>query len=303
MSSLRDKSQSHIGTDTAGGRFAPSPTGDLHFGSLLAAVASCCEARRQGIPWRLRIDDIDGPRSVPGSSQRIQEALRLYGMPWDDDIVWQGQHHERYTNALAELIRLGLVFSCGCSRRSLPAGKPYPGTCRTNRVRSDDEPVIDRALRLELPEQIEFDDAIQGKQVVALSEDVGDMIIWRRDKLVSYSLACALDDAMGCSEVVRGADLLPSTAAQIAIMGYLSFEPPRYAHIPVAVDVNNDKLSKHSKAAPIAQLDPLKTLSRAWQFLGQAPVDSKSVTSFWSDAVKQWDLSAVPVTLRLSENR
>ena len=265
-------------------------------------MASCCEARRQGIPWRLRIDDIDGPRSVAGSSQRIQQALRLYGLPWDDEICWQSQHHERYSNALAELIHQGLVFSCSCSRRTLPAGKPYPGTCRTNRVRSDDEPVIDRALRLELPERINFHDAIQGKQTVSLSCDVGDMIIWRRDKLVSYSLACALDDALDCSEVVRGADLLSSTAAQIAIMRYLSLEPPRYAHIPVAVDVNDDKLSKHSKAAPIAQLEPLTTLLRAWRFLGQAPIQSSTITGFWSAAFKLWTLSAVPHTLRLSES-
>ena len=300
MSSLRGNVPE--GVRLNGGRFAPSPTGDLHFGSLLAAMASCCEARRQGIPWRLRIDDIDGPRSVAGSSQRIQEALRLYGMPWDDNLCRQSQHNERYSDALAELIRQGLVFSCSCSRRTLPAGKPYPGTCRTNRVRSDDDPVIDRALRLELPEQIKFHDGIQGKQVVSLSRDVGDMIIWRRDKLVSYSLACALDDAMDCSEVVRGADLLPSTAAQIAIMRYLSLEPPQYAHIPVAVDINNDKLSKHSKAAPIAQLDTLTTLLRAWRFLGQAPIHPGTVNGFWSTAFKLWKMSAVPGVLRLSEN-
>ena len=285
-----------------GGHFAPSPSGDLHFGSLLAAVASFSEARCHGNSWHLRIDDIDGPRSVPGSAQSIQQSLRQYGMHWDDRIRWQSTHHERYTDALAELISQGLVFSCSCSRRSLPAGKPYPGTCRINRVRSGDDTVADRALRLVLPERIVFNDGVQGKHLVSLRDEVGDMIIWRRDQLVSYSLACAVDDAMDCSEVVRGADLLPSTAMQIAIMRYLSLEPPRYAHIPVALDTNNDKLSKHSRAAPISELNPVLTLLRAWQFLGQTMFHADTVEEFWSAAIALWKLSSVPKALRLSEN-
>jgi len=247
-----------------GGRFAPSPTGELHFGSLLAAMASLCGARHADKPWRLRIDDIDGPRSVAGSA--------------------------------------GLVFRCSCSRRSLPPGKPYPGTCRQNRLTADQLPVHDHALRLVMPERIVFEDEIQGLQSVYPAQDIGDIIIWRRDQLVSYSLACAIDDATDCSQVVRGADLLPSTAAQIAIMRYLSLPVPEYAHIPVAIDENNDKLSKHSRAAPISGMDPLLTLKRAWHFLGQVELQADNVEAFWSGALSAWDCSRIPRRLRAFEN-
>ncbi|MFK7996689.1 MAG: tRNA glutamyl-Q(34) synthetase GluQRS [Granulosicoccus sp.] len=283
------------------GRFAPSPTGDLHFGSLLAAMASYCEARSKGALWHLRIDDIDQPRSMPGAAQSIQNSLVRYGLHWDGEVHWQSERDSRYKEALSTLIDLGLVFSCGCSRRNLPPGKIYPGTCRANRVRSPDEPIIDRALRIVLPENIEFVDGIQGKQSISLSDEIGDVVIWRRDKLVSYTLACAVDDAVDCTEVVRGADLLPSTAAQLAVMNYLSMNKPDYAHIPVAVDSNNDKLSKHSKAEPIDSMDPLQSLRRAWRFLGQADFTANNVNEFWSAAIMRWQLQRVPVALRMAE--
>lgn len=282
------------------GRFAPSPTGDLHFGSLLAAVASYSEARSKNALWHLRIDDIDKPRSVPGSALRIQDSLRRYGLHWDGDVQWQSERNTRYRQALERLIKRGLVFSCGCSRRSLPASQIYPGTCRDNRVRSIDEPVIDRALRLVLPDSIDFDDGVQGKQTIELSADVGDVVIWRRDKLVSYTLACAVDDTTDCTEVVRGADLLKSTAAQLAVMHYLASDAPRYAHIPVAVDPNNDKLSKHSNAAAIDNMDPVQTLHRAWHFLGQPGFAASSIDDFWSTAKPLWQLQRVPRSQRLT---
>ena len=285
-----------------GGRFAPSPTGELHFGSLLAAMASLCGARHAGKPWRLRIDDIDGPRSVAGSAAAIQSALQVYRMPWDGDVIWQSQNHDRYTDALRNLVAQGLVFRCSCSRRSLPPGKPYPGTCWQNRLTADELPVHDHALRLVMPERIVFEDEIQGLQSVYPAQDIGDIIIWRRDQLVSYSLACAIDDATDCSQVVRGADLLPSTAAQIAIMRYLSLPVPEYAHIPVAIDENNDKLSKHSRAAPISGMDPLLTLKRAWHFLGQVELQADNVEAFWSGALPAWDCSRIPRRLRAFEN-
>jgi len=284
------------------GRFAPSPTGDLHFGSLLAAVASCCEARHHGRLWYLRIDDIDAPRSVPGAAERIQASLTRYGLKWDSAIQWQSRHNTRYRQALGQLIEQGLVFSCGCSRRSLPPSQIYPGTCRANRVRSLDEAIVDRALRLVLPDKIEFSDGVQGKQSVNLSTDVGDVVIWRRDKLVSYTLACAVDDASDCTEVIRGADLLPSTAAQLAVMNYLGLTAPCYAHIPVAVDANNDKLSKHSKAASIDDMEPVETLHRAWRFLGQLTFSAHTVNEFWATAVPHWQLQNVPAKLRMAES-
>lgn len=287
---------------TNAGRFAPSPTGDLHFGSLLAAMASYCEARSCDARWHLRIDDIDGPRSVAESPERIQQSLLNYGMQWDGDVQWQSQHTLRYENALAQLINQGLVFSCNCSRKSLPAGKIYPGTCRANRVRSEDGPVVDRALRLRLPDALEFTDGIQGLQSLALREKLGDIIVWRRDGLVSYSLACAVDDATDCTQIIRGADLLPSTAAQLAIINYLALPAPRYAHIPVAVNENDDKLSKHSNAASIDTMDPVITLHRAWRFLGQSPFHATDLSEFWSKASSLWQLSRVPGKLRKAES-
>jgi glutamyl-Q tRNA(Asp) synthetase len=217
-------------------------------------------------------------------------------------ILWQSSHHELYQEALRDLVRQGLVFSCGCSRRMLPSGVPYPGTCRDNRPSPDELPVKDQALRLVMPESIIFEDAVQGRQTVSPARDIGDIIIWRRDQLVSYSLACAIDDATTCSQVVRGADLLPNTAAQVAIMRYLSLPVPAYAHIPVATDKNNDKLSKHSNASPIISMDPVLTLQRAWRFLGQLAFPADSVVTFWSGAVSIWDSSRIPKRLRAFEN-
>lgn len=283
------------------GRFAPSPTGDLHFGSLLAAMASFCDARAKGARWLLRIDDIDGPRSVKGSASNIQQSLLNYGMQWDDEVQWQSLHDARYREALASLVEQNLVFQCGCSRKSLPSDNIYPGTCRANRIKSIDDPIVDRALRLVLPDTLDFVDAVQAAQHVALNKQVGDIVIWRRDGLVSYSLACAVDDATDCTDVIRGADLLPSTAAQLAIMKYLSLPTPRYAHIPVAVNTDGDKLSKHSMAPSIDNMNPLATLQRAWKFLGQCDFQSTNITNFWSGALCRWQLNKVPKQQRLSE--
>ncbi len=280
------------------GRFAPSPTGDLHFGSLLAAMASFCDARSMGALWRLRIDDIDGPRSVPGSAERIQSSLKDYGLHWHGELLLQSLHAQRYLSALSTLIETGCVFTCHCSRRQLPQGQPYPGSCRSNRLHSINDIKENSALRLILPASINFEDGVQGMQQVATSDTVGDIIIWRRDKLVSYSLACAVDDALDCTDVVRGADLLSSTAAQLAIMQYLHMTPPNYSHIPIAVDANNDKLSKHSKATAIDDMDKLATLNRAWKFLGQRPITVSDIPSFWTAAVDHWQLSDVPKSVR-----
>ena len=281
------------------GRFAPSPTGDLHFGSLLAAMASYCQARTDGARWELRIDDIDAPRSVAGAAEGIQQSLLNYALQWDGAIRWQSQHQQRYTRALESLIQHGLVYRCNCSRRSLPAGKIYPGHCRANRLESLDAPIGDYALRVHLHGTMQFNDAVQGQQNIALHEQIGDVIIWRRDKIVSYSLACAVDDATDCTQVVRGADLLPSTAAQIAIMHALQLPVPDYAHIPVAVNADNDKLSKHSRAPAIDTLPTLETLQHAWQFLGQRNLGVISPAQFWSLAVEQWRLGDVPKVQRL----
>ncbi|ASJ75301.1 tRNA glutamyl-Q(34) synthetase GluQRS [Granulosicoccus antarcticus] len=280
------------------GRFAPSPTGELHFGSLLAALASYCDARQRNGVWQLRIDDIDGPRSVPGSADAIQRSLESHGFQWDGPILWQSHRIERYHAALAALIDKQLVFACNCSRRSLPAGQIYPGHCRNQLVTLT--PVADHALRLHMLGKVEFTDAVQGLQQFDLSLDVGDSIVWRRDQLVSYALACAVDDADNVTHVVRGADLLEGTGAQLGIIKALDLRPPEYAHLPVAMDVNGDKLSKHSKAPPIDEFEPLTTLAQAWQALGQIDIEASSVTEFWSQAISHWQMARVPRVRRIT---
>ncbi|MFT5045989.1 MAG: glutamyl-Q tRNA(Asp) synthetase [Porticoccaceae bacterium] len=280
------------------GRFAPSPTGDLHFGSLLAAMASYCDTKSQYGLWLLRMDDIDGPRSVPGSADVIQQTLEQYGFSWDGPVQWQSKRVDRYQHAVAELVARQRVFACKCSRRTLPLGKIYPGSCRVNTVAIKSPPTdyyrADHSLRCTLSGQLKFTDAVQGVQNIILEKDVGDIIIWRRDNLVAYVLACAVDDAENVSHVVRGADLLGNTAAQIAIMQALDLPVPRYAHIPVAIDANGDKLSKHSKAQSLASMQPLPMLLSAWQVLGQAELQATSITDFWKQAITNWQTPCVP---------
>ncbi|MFK8077292.1 MAG: tRNA glutamyl-Q(34) synthetase GluQRS [Granulosicoccus sp.] len=285
------------------GRFAPSPTGDLHFGSLLAAMASYCDVKQQDGRWLLRIDDIDGPRSVSGSADAIQHTLDIYGMEWDGPVQWQSQHIDRYQSSLDKLVKKNLIFACNCSRRSLPSGQIYPGSCRNNILthnqQSNDYCVPDHALRIALTGQLNFQDKVQGSQSVQLEEQVGDIIVWRRDKLVAYALACAIDDALSVSHVVRGADLLSNTSAQIAIMRALKLPIPEYAHIPVAIDSNGDKLSKHSKARPISSQAALPALVQAWNFLGQTKIDAESIPDFWAQAIKLWQIERVPNAMRM----
>lgn len=281
------------------GRFAPSPTGSLHLGSLLAALASYCDIRKRGGLWQLRIDDIDGPRSVPGSADAIQRTLDTLGFQWDGPVLWQGERLERYRAALQQLIDEDLVFACHCSRKSLPRDQVYPGRCRHHRV--DHFPIDDHAIRLQLTGHAAFDDAVQGLQQFDLSRDVGDSIVWRRDGLVSYALACAVDDADNVTHVVRGADLLAGTGAQLGIIKALHLTAPDYAHVPVALDANGDKLSKHSLARPIDDSDPLQILQQAWQLLGQADLSpSATLAEFWSQAVPAWQMSQVPHTRYIS---
>ena len=275
------------------GRFAPSPTGDLHFGSLLAALASYCDVRQRGGLWQLRIDDIDGPRSTPGSAESIQRTLENLGFEWDGPILWQGSRLERYHAALDLLIDKGLIFACNCSRRTLPRGEPYPGRCREHRLTLH-EPVPDHALRMRMLGKIVHTDAIQGLQQFDLAHDVGDSIVWRRDQLVSYALACAVDDADYVTHVVRGADLLEGTGAQLAIIKALNLAPPDYAHLPVALDANGDKLSKHSHARAIDDSHPVTILLQAWQALGQTEFPAGTRQEFWNHAIAHWQMDRVP---------
>lgn len=267
-------------------------------------MASYCSTKSKSGLWLLRVDDIDGPRSVPGSADAIQRTLEQYGFSWDGPVQWQSQRLDRYQQAVAQLVDQQRLFTCDCSRRSLPTGNVYPGKCRSNTAAIKPPPadyyLADHALRCALSGQLEFTDVIQGLQSVTLEKNVGDIIIWRRDNLVAYALACAVDDAENVTHVVRGADLLANTAAQIAIMQALNLPVPEYAHIPVAIDANGDKLSKHSKTQPLSSLDPLPILLSAWQVLGQTEIQATSIADFWTQAITNWQMSCVPGEQRLS---
>lgn len=256
------------------GRFAPSPTGPLHLGSLVAAVGSWLFARAAGVPWLVRIEDIDTPRVVPGSAEEILAALRRYALDWDGEVVWQSRRTSIYEDALQELRAKNLVYDCGCSRADLqraasaPLGREsvYPGTCR-NGIPAGKVP---RAIRFRVPEgSLAFEDAILGR----VEADVGgDFVVRRADGLFAYQLAVVVDDALqGVTQVVRGADLLESTPRQIALQRALGYPTPSYAHLPLVVNPDGSKLSKREGALPLPALDERRvgeTLAAALRHLG-----------------------------------
>lgn len=282
---------------TAGyiGRFAPSPTGPLHFGSLLAAIASYAEARRRQGQWLLRIEDIDPPREQPGADRRIVEALERYGFRWDGPVLYQSEARERHEALVAALLESGAAYPCSCSRKDLaeaprgPLGVIYPGTCREGaagtetaiRVRTDDEPVA-------------FEDRLQGRFSQRLESESGDYIIRRRDGLIAYQLAVVADDAaQGITEVVRGIDLLDSTPRQIHLQRLLGLPTPVYLHIPVAVNASGQKLSKLTGAEGIDPDRPAPVLLAALRALRQDPPDAlegASVADIWSWTLRNWGL-------------
>lgn len=274
------------------GRFAPSPTGDLHFGSLVAALAGWLRARQQGGEWLLRIEDIDPPREVAGSAQSILAALHHIGLDADGPVLYQSERADAYAAALQQLRDRGHAFPCWCSRSDLDAARlvhhelHHDGHCFA--PARDDRPP---AWRLRAPDlDIAFDDLLQGRQYQNVRETVGDFVLQRADGLWSYQLACVVDDAhQGITEVVRGADLLDSTPRQILLQRLLDLPTPAYLHIPLARDANGNKLSKSTGAGAITDGDPRTALLRALQFLGQpAPVGTDAAAILRS-AVQQFD--------------
>ena len=236
------------------GRFAPSPTGPLHFGSLVAGVASYLQARARNGQWLLRIEDIDPPREQPGATGLIIEAMERYGFEWDGDIIYQSVSAEEHDAALSTLLEREQAYPCGCSRRDLAEaprgalGIIYPGTCRAG---CDAEETAIRLITTN--ETIQFNDALQGPQSQALERESGDFVIRRRDGLVAYHLAVVVDDALeGVTDVVRGIDLMDSTPRQIWLQRLLGYRTPTYAHIPVITHENGDKLSKLTGAPGIS---------------------------------------------------
>ena len=275
------------------GRFAPSPTGDLHFGSLIAAVGSFLQAKSQNGTWLIRIEDLDPPREVAGSTERIIADLAAFGMYPDENVVYQSSRIPVYEAALQDLLARNLAFWCGCSRRHLPDEGIYPGTCRKE-IPPDRER---RSIRLKADRGlIEIDDGIQGRFGQDLKHEVGDFITRRGDGLVAYQLATAIDDAwQGISEVVRGADLLDSTPRQVYLQELLGLPTPRYAHLPVVLGENGKKLSKRTMADPVAGTDLASTLATSLTFLGHPPPNGVSgLDQLWRWAFDHWDISKVP---------
>ncbi len=277
------------------GRFAPSPTGPLHFGSLLAAVASYLDARQQGAQWLLRIENIDPPREIPGAADAIVRLLENYGFEWDGPVLWQADSHAEHETALAALIDRGMAYPCGCSRRDLrgqptgPLGLIYPGTCRGGTEASD------CAWRVRTDSSItRFDDLIQGPRTHTLETDSGDFVVQRRDGLIAYQLAVVVDDYLnGITRVVRGVDLIDSTFRQIWLQSLLGYPRPEYAHIPLAIHANGDKLSKLTGAPGLALGEGSANLEKALIALGQQPpkeLEGAPVTQIWAWARENWTL-------------
>ncbi|TCO80702.1 glutamyl-Q tRNA(Asp) synthetase [Plasticicumulans lactativorans] len=284
------------------GRFAPSPTGPLHFGSLVAALGSWLDARSVGGRWWLRIEDIDAPRSVPGAADDILRTLEACALHWDGPVWRQSARLARYDAELERLRAAGALYACTCSRRQLlgAVGGVYPGTCRAAahpfgprtalRVRTDDTPIA-------------FDDRIRGHQQQRLASEVGDFIVRRADGFHAYQLVVVIDDAeQGVTDVVRGADLLDSTARQIHLQRLLGYPTPRYAHLPLAVDAHGAKLAKSSSAPPVDRCRPGPALWAALGFLHQAPppaLRGASPAELLAWAVPAWRPERIPATAAL----
>ncbi len=288
------------------GRFAPSPTGPLHFGSLVAAVASYADARAAGGEWLVRVEDLDPPREMPGAADSILQALDAFAMQWDGTVLYQSARSAAYGAALDRLAEAGWTYPCACTRKEIadsaeraettvPGELVYPGTCR-NGLPPGRAP---RSVRLRVDDAvIAFDDAVQGPVRQDLGRAVGDFVLRRADGFFAYQLAVVVDDAdQGITDVVRGADLLGSTARQIYLQHCLGMPTPRYCHHPVATDSSGDKLSKQTLAAPVDPAHADAALARALAFLGHAPpaeLAGAGMRDLWAWAIENWDRARIP---------
>lgn len=289
------------GSEQSRARFAPSPSGPLHFGSLLAAVGSFADARAAGGIWLVRIEDLDRTRELPGAADDILRTLDQFGLHWDETVLYQSQRTEAYAAALTALRAQGLTFPCACSRRQIaacgnpgPEGPVYPGTCRDGIPQGRQA----RSERLRIDDtQIEIEDRIQGPITQDLAAEVGDFVLRRADGLHAYQLAVVVDDAaQRINSIVRGADLLFSTPRQVYLHRLLGLAHPCYAHLPLVIDHTGRKLSKSLAAAPVDPSNPLPALRRAWRLLGQSPMPEApgSVAEFWQWAAMHWYIERVP---------
>ena len=280
------------------GRFAPSPTGELHFGSLVAAVGSYLQARHAAGRWLIRVEDIDPPREIPGSSASILCDLERLEMESDGPVLYQSNRTGAYADAIDNLLLQRKAYWCACSRKDLPASGIYPGTCRNGLAQGK----APRAVRLRVDSsKIKFTDLVQGEMEESLKETVGDFIIQRADGLPAYQLAVVIDDAFqGITEVVRGCDLLDSTARQIYLQACLSLPTPSYAHLPLAMHSDGKKLGKRFGSDPVASHSAAAAISLALRFLGQSPPPGMGLEDLWPWAIEHWRTDSIPVRVNSS---
>ncbi|MBZ0104250.1 MAG: tRNA glutamyl-Q(34) synthetase GluQRS [Sulfuricella denitrificans] len=293
------------------GRFAPSPTGPLHFGSLVAAVGSYLDARSHQGEWYVRMEDLDPPRVAAGAADDILRTLEAFGLHWDGQVMFQSWRGEAYRAALETLRQLDLLYPCNCSRREIAdsaletsTGLVYQGQCRSGmqagRVR--------HALRLKTDNTLVFfSDRLLGEYGQRLETEVGDFVLLRADGLYAYQLAVVVDDAeQGMSHIVRGADILDSTPRQIYLQRLLNLPTPSYLHLPVAVNDRGEKLSKQTLATALDIAKPLPQLLNVLDYLGQEPPPDLAGTTledFWSWAITNWAVHKIPPQRALPADR
>ncbi len=286
------------------GRFAPSPTGPLHWGSLLAALGSYLQARQQGGKWLLRIEDLDPPREIAGAADDIQRTLEYFHLYWDDRVVYQSQRLDHYRAALEDLNKKHLIYPCSCSRKTIqplahpgPLGMVYPGTCRNKRVSLSAR----HSLRLRVADKnIAFMDKRFGPVSLNLAKEIGDVNLFRADGYFAYHLAVVVDDYLqGVSEIVRGSDLILHSPLHIYLQQCLGYPVPDYLHLPILVNEQGEKLSKQTGAQAIARERPEQTLLQLLTLLGQNPseeLQDANTDEILQWAVTHWNIPNIPIT-------
>ena len=288
------------------GRFAPSPTGDLHFGSLVTAVASYLRARSQNGKWLLRIEDIDQKRNQKGSTYSILKTLELHGLEWDDEVIYQSKRTEIYRFYLNQLVEKKLIYKCSCSRKNLinyyknlqTMEYIYPGICRNKEIENN---VFSCRIKALNTFNINFTDNIQGSIEQNLEKEVGDFILWRNENIASYQLAVVVDDELqGITEIVRGCDLLFQTSRQIYLQKCLNFITPNYAHIPILLNKENQKLSKQTKADPLKNINSKENICKILNYIGYDKsvinnlyINSKNSNDLINNSVSYFNLKKI----------
>ncbi|MFV5502074.1 tRNA glutamyl-Q(34) synthetase GluQRS [Acinetobacter sp. 226] len=278
------------------GRFAPSPTGPLHFGSLITAVASYCDAKAHHGKWLVRIEDTDIPRIYPGSEEHILRALDAFQLEPDAEIIFQKDRLDIYEDVIQQLRQQGLVYACQCTRKMLGSNHIYQDTCRNLGLAFEHQ-----AIRLKVEDvEICFEDRLQGRHCSELKKDLGDFVLKRRDGIINYQLAVVVDDYLqGMTHVVRGADLLDNTERQIYLGQLLGYPRLSYMHLPLAMNDQGQKLSKQNLAQALDLTQAPQLLKQALQALHQAEVDLDAPQRMLQQAVAQWDIKRIPHTTEL----